>query len=157
MAEQQIVVFSLGDEEFAVEISMVREIVRMQPIRRIPGSPAFIEGIVNLRGGIVPIVDLRKRFNVADTEMDKDQRKIVIVNLEERQIGILVDGVTEILRVDEEAIDPAPELVADAIEKKYIVGVAKVDRRLIVILDMVRIFSNEEQDQLIRSTDVESE
>lgn len=151
MAEQQIVVFNLGNEEFAVEISKVREIVRMQPIRSIPGSPAFIEGIVNLRGGIVPIVDLRKRFGVTDADVENDQRKVVIVNIDDRQIGILVDGVTEILRVGEKAIDPAPELVADAIEKKYIVGVAKVDQRLIVILDMVRIFSNEEQVQLAQA------
>lgn len=148
MSEKQIVVFSLGEEEFAVEIAMVREIVRMQAIRRIPGSPSFIEGIVNLRGGIVPIVDLRKRFGVIDSGVDHDQRKIVIVSLEARQIGILVDGVTEILRVDDESIEEAPEIVADAIEKKYIIGVAKVDDRLIVILDMVRIFSSEEQSRL---------
>ncbi len=150
MAEQQIVVFSLGEEEFAVEISKVREIVRMQPIRRIPGSPAFIEGIVNLRGGIVPIVDLRKRFGVAESDVDREQRKIVIINMETRQIGILVDGVTEILRIDEESVEEAPAIVADTIEKKYLVGVAKVDRRLIVLLDMVRIFSGKEQQELTR-------
>lgn len=148
MAEHQIVIFSLGKEEFAVAISMVREIVRMQPIRRIPGSPNFIEGIVNLRGGIVPIVDLRKRFGMIEQGSDKGQRKIVIVNLENRQIGILVDGVTEILRVSDESIEPAPEIAAEGIDQKYIIGVAKQEDRLIIILDMILIFSLEEQAEL---------
>lgn len=148
MAEKQIVVFSLGEEEFAVEISMVREIVRMQAIRHIPGTPTFIEGIVNLRGNIVPIVDLRNRFGMVGHGGDREQRKIVIVNLENRQIGILVDGVTEILRISDESIEEAPEIVAEGIEQKYIVGVAKEEGRLIVILDMIRIFSSEEQAEL---------
>lgn len=149
MAEKQVVVFALGDEEFGVEISLVREIVRMQKIRRIPGLPHFIEGIVNLRDSIVPIVDLRKRFLVdADVEVDKDQRKIIIVNHESRQTGILVDGVSEILRISDESIDAPPEIVVEGIEQKYITGVAKLEERLVVILDMVRIFSPEEQAEL---------
>lgn len=148
MAEKQIVVFSLGQEEFAVEIARVREIVRMQPIRRMPGTPPFIEGIVNLRGSIVPIVDLRKRFGIHDSEIERNQRKIVIVDLDNRQIGILVDHVTEILRIPDESIEPAPEVVAEEIERDYITGVAKQEDRLIVLLDMIRIFSTEEQVEL---------
>lgn len=148
MAEKQIVVFNLGQEEFAVEISMVREIVRMQTIRRIPGAPAFIEGIVNLRGNIAPIVDLRKRLGMSEAGDHREQGKIVIVNLESRQIGILVDGVTEILRVSDDSIEPAPEVATRGIEQQFIIGVAKRENRLIVILDMIRIFSSEEQAEL---------
>ena len=148
MAEKQIVVFSLGQEEFAIEISMVREIVRMQAIRPIPGLDSFIEGIVHLRGTIIPVVDLGKKFSLESGQIERDRAKIVMVNQKNKQIGIIVDDVNEILRISEDSIDPSPEIIGGSMEQKYITGVAKEGERLIIILDVDRIFSSEEKDEL---------
>lgn len=154
MAEQQLVVFGLGKEEFGIDISRVREIVKLQNITSIPQSMDFVEGIVNLRGTIVPIVDLNKRFTVANRrDSDDTERRIIVVNMAEQNIGILVDGVSEILRVPDEAIEPTPPIVASGISSDFIKGVAKVQERLIIFLDLDRIFSAEEQEALVQATE----
>jgi len=154
MAEQLLVVFALGKEEFGIDISRVREIVRMQNITTIPQSMDFVEGIVNLRGQIVPIVDLCKRFLVVDRERRNDiDRRIIVVHMAGQNIGILVDGVSEILRVPDEAIEPTPPIVASGVSSDFIRGVAKVEGRLIIFLDLDRIFSAEEQEALAQSSD----
>ena len=154
MAEQQLVVFGLGREEFGIDISRVREIVKLQNITTIPQSMDFVEGIVNLRGQIVPIVDLCKRFLVADRSESVDaERRIIVVNMSGQNIGILVDGVSEILRIPDEAIEPTPPIVASGVSSDFIRGVAKVEGRLIIFLDLDRIFSAEEQEALAQSSD----
>ncbi|MDD2207247.1 MAG: chemotaxis protein CheW [Aminobacterium sp.] len=154
MAEQQLVVFALGKEEFGIEISKVREIVRTQEITKIPQASNFIEGIVNLRGQIVPIVDLCKRFGIgSDEENDEAQRRIIVVNMESQLVGILVDGVSEILRITEESVEAPPLMVAGGMDREFITGVAKVDKRLIIILDLNRVFSFEEQAELEKVND----
>ncbi len=154
MAEQQLVVFGLGKEEFGIDISRVREIVKLQNITTIPQSMDFVEGIVNLRGQIVPIVDLCKRFLVADRSESVDaERRIIVVNMSGQNIGILVDGVSEILRIPDESIEPTPPIVASGISSDFIRGVAKVDGRLIIFLDLDRIFSAEEQEALAQTAD----
>ncbi|OPZ39976.1 MAG: Chemotaxis protein CheW [Synergistetes bacterium ADurb.BinA166] len=154
MAEQQLVVFGLGKEEFGIDISRVREIVKLQNITTIPQSMDFVEGIVNLRGQIVPIVDLCKRFLVADRSESVDaERRIIVVNMSGQNIGILVDGVSEILRIPDEAIEPTPPIVASGVSSDFIRGVAKVEGRLIIFLDLDRIFSAEEQEALAQSSD----
>ena len=145
MAEQQLVVFGLGKEEFGIDISRVREIVRLQNITAIPQSMDFVEGIVNLRGQIVPIVDLCKRFRVGDSSsVEEAARRIIVVNMAEQNIGVLVDGVSEILRIPDESIEPTPPIVAGGIAD-FIRGVAKVDNRLIIVLDIDKVFSVEEK------------
>ena len=120
MAEQQLVVFGLGKEEFGIDISRVREIVKLQNITTIPQSMDFVEGIVNLRGQIVPIVDLCKRFLVADRSESVDaERRIIVVNMSGQNIGILVDGVSEILRIPDESIEPTPPIVASEIGRAH--------------------------------------
>jgi len=154
MAEQQLVVFGLGKEEFGIDISRVREIVKLQNITTIPQSMDFVEGIVNLRGQIVPIVDLCKRFLVADRSESVDaERRIIVVNMSGQNIGILVDGVSETLRIPDEAIEPTPPIVASGVSSDFIRGVAKVEGRLIIFLDLDRIFSAEEQEALAQSSD----
>jgi purine-binding chemotaxis protein CheW len=149
VAEQQLVVFALGKEEFGIDISKVREIVRIQNITTIPQSMDFVEGIVNLRGQIVPIVDLCKRFLVVERDAGKDvDRRIIVVNMAEQNIGILVDGVSEILRVPDESIEPTPPMVTSGMSSEFIRGVAKVKERLIIVLDLDRIFSSEEREML---------
>ncbi|NLA90527.1 MAG: chemotaxis protein CheW, partial [Synergistaceae bacterium] len=116
MAEQQLVVFGLGKEEFGIDISQVREIVRLQNITAIPQSMDFVEGIVNLRGQIVPIVDLCKRFRVAGSdETEESARRIIVAHIAEQNIGILVEGVSENLRIPDECIEPTPPIVAGGI------------------------------------------
>ncbi len=152
MAEQQLVVFGLGKEEFGIDISQVREIVRLQNITAIPQSMDFVEGIVNLRGQIVPIVDLCKRFRVAGSdETEESARRIIVVHMAEQNIGILVDGVSEILRIPDESIEPTPPIVAGGISVEFIKGVAKVDDRLIIFLDLDKIFSVEEKEALAQA------
>ena len=152
MAEQLLVVFALGKEEFGIDISRVREIVRMQNITTIPQSMDFVEGIVNLRGQIVPIVDLCKRFLGGDREGRNDiDRRIIVVHMAGQNIGILVDGVSEILRVPDEAIEPTPPMVASGASVDFIRGVAKVKDRLIMALDLDRIFSTEEREMLAQT------
>lgn len=154
MAEQQLVVFGLGKEEFGIDISRVREIVRLQNITAIPQSMDFVEGIVNLRGQIVPIVDLCKRFGVVIAgDMEEASRRIIVVNMEDQNIGILVDGVSEILRIPDEAIEPTPPIVAGGIDSEFIRGVAKVENRLIITLDLDRIFSLEEKAVLAQAAE----
>ncbi|MFA7621707.1 MAG: chemotaxis protein CheW [Aminobacteriaceae bacterium] len=154
MAEQQLVVFGLGKEEFGIDISRVREIVKLQNITTIPQSMDFVEGIVNLRGQIVPIVDLCKRFLVADRSESVDaERRIIVVNMSGQNIGILVDGVSEILRIPDESIEPTPPIVASGISSDFIRGVAKVEGRLIIFLDLDRIFSAEEQEALAQTAE----
>ena len=146
MTEQQLVVFGLGKEEFGIDISQVREIVRIQTITAIPQSLDFVEGIVNLRGQIVPIVDLSKRFRVANvTAGDESQRRIIVVSMGSQNIGILVDGVSEILRIPDDSIEPTPPIVASGVSSDFIRGVAKVENRLIIMLDLDRIFTFEEK------------
>ena len=149
MTEQQLVVFGLGKEEFGIDISQVREIVRIQTITAIPQSLDFVEGIVNLRGQIVPIVDLSKRFRVGNvTAGDESQRRIIVVSMGSQNIGILVDGVSEILRIPDESIEPTPPIVASGVSSDFIRGVAKVENRLIIMLDLERIFTFEEKTAL---------
>lgn len=153
MAEQQLVVFGLGKEEFGIDISRVREIVRLQNITAIPQSMDFVEGIVNLRGQIVPIVDLCKRFRVAGSDkIEESSRRIIVVNMAEQNIGILVDGVSEILRIPDESIEPTPPIVAGGVAAEFIKGVAKVEDRLIIFLDLDKIFSVEEKEALAQAT-----
>lgn len=155
MTEQQLVVFGLGKEEFGIDISSVREIVRYQNITTVPQSMDFVEGIVNLRGQIVPIVDLCEKFLVGGREEAKDsERKIIVINMAGQNIGILVDGVSEILRVAEDSIELPPPVVLNTVSSDFLRGVAKVGERLIIMLDLERVFSTEEQEFLFSQSEI---
>ena len=118
---------------------------------RLLNSMDFVEGIVNLRGQIVPIVDLCKRFLVVERDAGIEvDRRIIVVNMAEQNIGVLVDGVSEILRVSDESIEATPPMVASGMSAEFIRGVAKVKDRLIIVLDLDRIFSTEEREMLIQ-------
>ena len=142
----QLVSFNLGNEEFAVDILKVQEINRMVEITRVPRSPHFVEGVINLRGKVIPIVDLRKRFNLEDKEHDK-QTRIVVVDVDNRTIGLIVDAVSEVLRLPGDTIEPPPPLVA-GVDSEYIKGVGKLEDRLLILLDLNKIFSKKEKDLL---------
>jgi purine-binding chemotaxis protein CheW len=140
--EIQLVVFSIGREEFAVEVTQVREIMRMEEITRMPKSPHFVEGIINLRGQIIAVVELAKRLNLEAGERSSDTR-IIVVEAEEIKIGMIVDSVSEVLRVSADAVEPSPTLATD-VSAAYLRGVVKQDNRLIIMLDLTRVLSLQE-------------
>lgn len=146
--EVQAVGFYLGDDEYAIYINKVREIVQMTEIRKIPKSPQFVEGVVNIRGEIIPILDLRKRFDLSFNEQSKQNCKILIVELEKNRVGLIVDNVSEVMRFYEDEIEKAPRMFASNINSQYIQGVAKIDEKLIIILDIEKLLSFEEKSVL---------
>lgn len=135
----QLVTFEVGDEEYAIDILAVQEINRMMPITRVPQSPPSVEGVINLRGRIIPVVDLRQRFGLAAGQRDGDAR-IVVVDVASRVLGFIVDKVNEVLRVDSSIVEPAPSLAAGA-QADYVRGVGKLDDRLLILLDLDRLFA----------------
>jgi purine-binding chemotaxis protein CheW len=134
---RQLVVFTLGAEEYGVPITLVQEIIRYTPPRPIPGSPSHVEGVINLRGRIIPVVDLRSRFGAFGDR--PEESKIVIVELPETTVGVTVDEVKEVLTVNGEQCEPAPDGAGDA---EYLDAVAKLEGRLLVILDMSKLFGD---------------
>lgn len=142
----QLVTFHVGDEEFGVEILEVREINRMMEITRVPHAPDFVEGVINLRGQVIPVVDLRKRFGLQAVERDKSAR-IVVVELGERVVGFLVDSVSEVLRVPRGLVEPPPPIVG-GIDAAYIEAVVKLEDRLLILLDLRKLLSRGEAQEL---------
>ena len=141
--EQQLVVFDLSTESYGVDIGEVREIIRLQEITRVPRTPEFVEGVINLRGGVIPVVDLRKRFNLPVTDETNDNR-IVVVDIGGQNIGVIVDAVTEVLRITTDSIEP-PASVITTDESEYLLGIAKLEDRLIILLDLKQVLSEAEQ------------
>ncbi len=133
----QLVSFNIGSEEFGVDILKVQEINRMVEITKVPQAPHYVEGVINLRGKVIPIVDLRKRFNLELKEYDKDTR-IVVVDINGNILGMVVDSVSEVLRLPANTIEPPPEIVT-GINSEYIKGVAKLEDRLLIFLDLSKV------------------
>ncbi len=134
----QLVTFGVANEEFAVDILSVKEINRMMPLTRVPQSPPEVEGVINLRGQIIPVLDLRKRFGFPAGERN-DLSRIVVVEVHRRVIGFIVDRVHEVLRIDESIVEPAPPMVC-SVRADFIAGVGKLQDRLIILLDLARLF-----------------
>ena len=145
----QLVVFSVGKEHYGVGIESVQEIVRVPDVTEVPDAPGFLEGVINLRGRIVPVVDLRKRLRMYGKEKTKSTRVLVTENEGSKQglVGLLVDSVSEVLKIQPDAIDEPPEMVS-AIGVEYITGVAKVEDKLIILLDLKKILSVEDMKKL---------
>ncbi len=136
--DMQVVVFSLGGEEYSVDISMVREIIRMVDLTRIPKLPEFIEGVINLRGQITTVIDLRKRFEMEPVV--NDNNRIIIVDLKGEPIGIIVDSVSEVMTVPPGQIDDMPS-IKHACTQEYLKGICKVDDRILILLDLDKILT----------------
>jgi purine-binding chemotaxis protein CheW len=139
MNEIQLVVFDLASEHYGVDISAVREIIRMQTVTKVPGAMACVEGVINLRSTVLPVLDLRKRLELKVTEHTEDSR-IVIIDISTGQVGVIVDAVTEVLRVDNSNIDPPSTMVAHG-DADYVKGIAKLSDRLIILLDLQKLLS----------------
>jgi purine-binding chemotaxis protein CheW len=142
--EHQLVVFDLANEHYGVDIAAVEGIIKMQPITVVPHTPVFVEGVTNLRGEVLPVIDLRKRFSLPlDQARGKDTR-IVVVEIDGKKVGMVVDAVSEVLRVSDEAIEP-PSPIVTTVDSAFIRGIAKVDERLIILVDLAKVLSTEEQ------------
>lgn len=136
----QLVSFVVGTEEYAIPILRVQEINRMMQITRVPQSPEFVEGVINLRGKIIPVVDLRNRFGLTQIETNSDNR-IIVVDVQGRVIGFTVDKVNEVLRINANIVDEPPTMVS-GIDTDYVEGVGKLDDRLLILLDLVKLFGD---------------
>ncbi|MDK2816830.1 MAG: purine-binding chemotaxis protein CheW [Moorella sp. (in: firmicutes)] len=145
-AEIQLVVFQLASETYGVDINHVQEIIRMQSITQIPRTPAFIEGVINLRGRIIPVIDLHKRFDLPRADITNNTR-IMVVELGRVTVGMIVDSVSEVLRLPATSIEPPPPMIS-GIDVAYLKGVGKWNERLIILLDLERVLRESEQRQL---------
>jgi purine-binding chemotaxis protein CheW len=134
----QLVTFEVGEEEFAIDILQVQEINRMMELTRVPQSPPEVEGVINLRGRIIPVIDLRKTFNLEDGARDEHSR-IVVVEVKGRIIGFLVDRVHEVLRIDAGIVEPPPSMIS-SVDSDYISGVGKLNDRLLILLNLDKLF-----------------
>jgi len=139
----QLVTFKLENDEFGVDILKVQEINRMMSITKIPNAPAFTEGVINLRGKIIPIIDLRKKLGFNSKSYDKSTR-IIVVELDGIVLGFVVDSVSEVLRIPRETIEPPPSIIGN-IESDFIEGVGKLQDRLLILLELKKIFTNNER------------
>ena len=139
VSEKQLVVFALGEESFGVDIGTVREINQMQEITAVPGARYSVEGVINLRGSVIPVVDLRKRFAMEEIARGKDTR-IMVMSSEGQDIGMIVDSVDEVLRISSESIEPPSSMVTGA-DSDYLVGIVKLADRLVILLDTDRVLS----------------
>lgn len=141
--EEHVVIFRLAEEYYALDIQAVQEIVRMQTITSIPGSDPWVEGITNLRGRVVPVLDLRRRCGVEAGPFTGDTR-IVVVSGSNGMVGLIVDAVTEVMRIPGEQVEP-PSAIVSVPENGYLRGIAKLDDRLVSLMDLAGVLPGEEQ------------
>jgi purine-binding chemotaxis protein CheW len=141
--ETQLVVFALGQEEFACKITDVREVLKMMKITPLPHCLDFVEGVINLRGEVIPVIDLRKRFGMMEVERTNNSR-IIIAEVASSLVGLIVDSVSEVLRIPDRQIQAPPDRVAGT-RTHFILGVGKVEDRLLIILNLDKILTSEEQ------------
>lgn len=137
----QLVSFHVGDEEFGLDILRVQEIIRTQQMTRVPNLPDYIDGVINLRGKVIPVVALRRRLGLENVTADKRTR-IVVADIHNQTLGFVVDSVSEVLRISADTVEPTPRL--GRVEREYIAGVGKLDRRLLLLLDLERLMDRDE-------------
>lgn len=140
----QLVSFNLDQEEYGVDVLKVREIIRMPIVTRVPNTPHYVEGVINLRGKVIPIISMRKKFGLMEIENDK-QTRIMVMDVEGELMGFIVDSVSEVIRISDSEIQPSPAVVASGIDQECIAGVINQAERLLVLLDLEKMFSNEEK------------
>ncbi len=142
----QLVTFSLGTEEFGVDILDVKEIIRMMDTAKIPRSPDFVEGVINLRNVVIPIIDLRKRFALVEPTLTSHTR-IIVIEIKELLVGFIVDSVSEVLRIPTDMVEDAPAVVT-GVDSDYVRGVGKLNDKLLILLDLESLLSSGEIEYL---------
>lgn len=146
----QLVSFNLDREEYGVNVLKVREIIRITNVTRVPNTPFYVEGVINLRGKVIPIISLRKKFSLPEVQNDK-QTRIVVMDVDGELMGFIVDAVSEVLRITSAEIQPPPIVVNGGVDQEYLSGVINRADRLLVLLDLERVFSQEERDSLLNA------
>lgn len=141
--EKQLVVFELENENYGVDIKSVESIIKMQTITKMPQSPAFVEGVTNLRGKVLPVIDLRSRFDLPRHDISKENR-IIVVSMNGIDVGMVVDSVSEVLTIQEADIDPIPNMVS-TVDSSYLRGIVKLNGRLVILLDLGAVLSIQEK------------
>ena len=146
---QQVVVFDLSGETYALDILHVHEIIRIQPVTPVPGAPEYIEGLINLRGRVVPVVDLRKRFGLRAREIG-DRSRIIVVQVSDDIVGVVVDAVSEVISVSPDLVEPAARVVT-GLDAEYIRTIAKVEGHLVAVLnpDKILEYSDAEGEEVL--------
>lgn len=139
----KVIVFQLKDEEYGIPVQSVKSIERMQYITRVPGVSKFVKGVVNLRGVVTPIIDLRIRFGIEEVSYSESTRIIIVVVNEELEVGLIVDAANDVIDIPDGGIEPPPEVVG-SIEAEYLNGVAKLERRLLILLNLSKVLNIEE-------------
>ena len=142
----QLVGFKIDSEEFAINILIVQEIIKLLKITKVPNAPNFVEGVVNLRGRIIPVINLRTRLGMDEKKYDAETR-IIVVDLSDKTIGFIVDEVKEVLRIPKSITEPPPEIVS-GVDSEYITAIGKLEDRLLILLDLTKILSNSEHEQI---------
>lgn len=142
----QLISFMVGDEEYGLDILRVKEVIRVREITRLPRAPSFVKGIINLRGDVIPIIDLRDKFGLAAAEQTAMTR-VIVADVDGKLVGMVVDAASQVVRVPAAQIDPPPPIIG-GLSAEYIRGVGKLDDRLIILLNIDRILSQEEKVQL---------
>ena len=143
-ATEHVATFFLSKEEYGVDVRLVQEIIRVGDITQVPRAPEFIRGVINLRGRIIPVMDLKRKLGLGEVETSR-QARIVVVKVRDRLIGLLVDGASQVLKLPVSSIEPAPEEVV-AVDEHHIRGVAKLEARLIILVDLDRVLAHELQE-----------
>ncbi|PYE52178.1 purine-binding chemotaxis protein CheW [Paenibacillus barcinonensis] len=145
--ELKVIVFRLGSEEYGIEVDKVETIERMMPITRVPKTLSFVKGVINLRGVVIPVIDLRGRFGLPETDYT-DQTRIVIVGVDDMQVGFIVDSANDVIDIKSSSIDTPPEVVG-GVKARYLRGVAKLeDSRLLIMLNLNEVLNKSEIVQL---------
>lgn len=142
MSEQdyiKVIVFQLADKEYAIPVSNVQGIEKVMHITRVPKTEKFVKGVINLRGVVTPIIDLRERFGLPPSE-HKDSTRIIIVNLEDMEVGFVVDSANDVIDIPTASIEQQPEVVG-SVEEEFIQGVSKVDNRLLILLHLEKVLN----------------
>ncbi len=142
----QLISFSVGDEDFGVDIQKVKEVIKIRNITKLPKAPVFVKGVINLRGDIIPVLDLREKFGLEQAEYG-DSTRVIVAEVEGRSVGMVGDSVSHVIRISHDQIEPPPEM-AGGISAEYLRGVGKVDEKLIVLLNIDKILSTNEKIEL---------
>ena len=144
--EHQLVVFELANEFYGIDIAVVESIIKMQAITQLPQTHSFIKGVTNLRGTVLPVIDLRIRFGL-ETQQDTKQTRVIIVTMGDMKVGLMVDGVSEVLRISNESIEPLPAMV-NSVNSDFLKGIVRLEDRLIILLEVEKVLNLEEQQSL---------
>lgn len=144
-ASVQLVTFRLGKAEYGIDIMQAKEIIKMEKITLVPNAPDFIEGVINLRGNVVPIIDLKRRFRLVEGEGERNTG-IIIIRIDDIEMGIIIDAISKVLSIPEEDVQPPPPVFA-GIGQRYIKGVAKIDEMLLIILDLEKLLTFDDVEQ----------